>query len=209
MVAGIDVAAVDGNGPAAAASEYAVAAADGRAVARGCGGDRAAVDDDGAAAAAVAVASVASYDRIVVAFSTRGDQLADIVGHIAVRIQNGLRLPVDGQGVGVGGAFCAVILHLNAAVDCEGAAICQDQADVASDGDALGRFRRADGDIAGGHIPAGCPFGVAAGYLRGAVAGLRRAGFVQIGHICHWVCRQCHSDGLRIGRGSRFRFSLT
>ena len=204
MAAGLDVAAVDGDGAAAAAAAAAVgteAAADARTVCVG-GLDVAAVDGDGAAAAAVAVAFVASYDRIVVLFSTLGDQLA----HGAF-IRG---LGVDGQGVGAAvGDIVVIVLHLNAAVNCESTAVCQDQADVASDGDALGRFRRADGDIAGGHIPAGCPFGVAAGHFRGAGAGLRRAGFAQIGHICHWVCRQCHSDGLRIGRGSRFRFSLT
>ena len=182
LVAGIDVAAVDGNGPAAAASGYAVAAADGRAVARGCGGDRAAVDDDGAAAAAVAVASVASYDRIVVAFSTLGDQLA----HGAF-IRG---LGVDGQGVGAAvGDIVVIVLHLNAAIDGEGAAVCQDQTDIAGDGDAA-----VDDNIAGGHIPAGIsccagPCGDAVGHFRGAVAGLRRAGFVQIGHA---ALRQRH-----------------
>ena len=175
MVAGIDVAAVDGNGPAAAASEYAVAAADGRAVARGCGGDRAAVDDDGAAAAAVAVASVASYDRIVVAFSTRGDQLA----HGAF-IRG---LGVDGQGVGAAvGDIVVIVLHLNAAVNCESTAVCQDQVYITADGDTLGRFIRSYDHIASDHIPAGGPCGVAAGYFRGAGAGLLCAGCVQVLH---------------------------
>ena len=251
MVAGLDVAAVDGNGPAAAASEYALAAADGRAAVRGCGGDRAAVDGDGAAAAAVSAVAAADACAAVVAgggdsAAVDGDLAAtaagvpplDVaIGHsddaaaadaravVAVglddaavdgngaaaaaaaaglvehtvasdgrvvdchvpcgQLAGAVRLPVDGQGVGAGSVWVVVIvLNLNAAVDCEGAAICQDQVYITADGDAA-----TDLNCALHHIPAGCPFGVAAGYLRGAVAGLRRAGFVQIGHA---ALRQRH-----------------
>ena len=175
LAAGSDVAAVDGNGPAAAAV-VSEAAADARTACVG-GLDNAAVDGDGAAAAAVAVAFVASYDRIEVAFSTLGDQLA----HGAF-IRG---LGVDGQGVGAAvGDIVVIVLHLNAAVNCESTAVCQDQVYITADGDTA-----TDLNCALHHIPAGCPSGVAAGHFRGAVAGLRRAGFVQIGHA---ALRQRH-----------------
>ena len=195
---GGDGASVDGDDTAVIAS---MAAADARAVSSACGRDGASVDGDDATGALVTAADArAAFDAVggddtavdgdgpgVVADQAAdgratcalciipGGQRADIVGHLAVRVQNGLRLPVDGQGV-------AIVLHPNAVVDREGAAVRQNQTDIAGNDDST-----VDGHFSPCHIPGGCSFGAPVddvfGHFRGVGADLLCAVFVQIGHV--------------------------
>ena len=183
---GGDGAAVDGDGAADAR------AADARAAAAAGGGDGAAVDGDGAAIVAVTVAGA--------------DGRVKIIHVLGVQLARAARLPVDGQGVGAAVAYIAVIvLHLNAAVDGESAAIRQNQVDIAADGDAC-----ADGHITGDHIPAVVsvisPCGVAALHHRGAGAGfwlqlLCAAVPVIIGHACRRRQRHRRQQAQAQGQG--------
>ena len=102
----------------------------------GHGRNEAAVDGDCAAAHTTVFAAAAADSGIPDSSVFRGDGRGQSAHGIRL-----VGLAVDGEAV--------VLLHLDAAVDGEGAAVRQDQVHVAGDGDAL-----VDGHIAAGHIPA-------------------------------------------------------
>ena len=149
-----DTAAVDGDVAARSIKSGAASAADARAAFATVCGHFAAVDGDCACSLPVSAADA----RI---------PAAAVCGQPSRVFPD--RLGINGKTV----ALC----HIDTVVDGQACAVCQNQVNLAADGDAA-----ADGHSAAGHIPAAIPCGCAAFHHSDIICCLFTAVFVQIGN---------------------------